>query len=130
MGFDTKLSKGAINTLISDLAMHWFVFLFMTTSVLLVHAYYTHKSPYPLANPPRFFQFRAIKQLEYITDSVNIISEARARCGKKPFRLLTELGQLIVLPNAYAHIIRNEPLLSFASAVKKVGEITRHCLDY
>ena len=130
MGFDTHFSRRAIDTIISDLAIHWFGFLFITTSVLLVHAYYTRKSPYSLANPPRFFQFRAIKQLEYITDSVNIISEARARCGKKPFRLLTELGQLIVLPNAYAHIIRNEPLLSFASAVKKVGEITKHFLKY
>jgi hypothetical protein len=48
------------------------------------------------------------------------MSEARKRYGKQPYRLISDSGEILVLPPAYAATIRNETDLSFGQSAALV----------
>ncbi|KAJ9144520.1 Gibberellin cluster-C20-oxidase [Pleurostoma richardsiae] len=53
----------------------------------------------------------------FVTSSRELLAKARALYPKQPFRINTDLGEIVVLPPNFADEIRNEPRLSFAAAV-------------
>ncbi|KAH6619964.1 cytochrome P450 monooxygenase-like protein [Boeremia exigua] len=71
------------------------------------------KSPYPLANPPGWFQTRMSKQIEFLRHGLEVFEKAKKIYGDNPYRLITEQGEVLVLPPSYGHKIRNEKDLSF-----------------
>lgn len=89
--------------------------------VLVSLTFLQNKSKYPLVNGPSWFQLRLFKQLDFIQNGMEIFERSRKRFAGKPFRMLTEVGEVIVLPPSYAHDIRNEPGLSFGKAIAQVG---------
>ncbi|RMZ71446.1 ent-kaurene oxidase [Pyrenophora seminiperda CCB06] len=84
---------------------------------LISFAVFTNRSKYPLANPPRWFETRLTKRLEFMKHGPAIIEDARKLYGNQPYKLLTDLGECFVLPPPYANIIRNEKDLSFSKAI-------------
>jgi hypothetical protein len=54
-------------------------------------------------------------------DGRKTIHDARKRYGRQPYRVLTDTGELLVLPPDYSITIRNENGLSFGTAIEKVG---------
>ncbi|KAH8589065.1 cytochrome P450 monooxygenase-like protein [Bisporella sp. PMI_857] len=79
----------------------------------------SNESNIPLVNPPKWLQLRITKQLYFIKNGMEILSKSRETYKGKPFRVLTGLGEIIVLPPRFAHIIRNNSSLSFGSAIAK-----------
>ena len=75
----------------------------------------------PLINKPAWWQLSIIKKLEFLKTGVDVLDKSRAKSQGKPFRILTELGEMIVLPNRYANEIRNNLDLDFRKAIMNVG---------
>lgn len=86
------------------------------------------KNTIPLANPPAWSQLRFQKQLGFLREGMDIINSSRRQYFGKPFRILNELGESIVLPPDFAHSIRNDSSLNFRKAVNKVGKSTHNVL--
>ncbi|PVH91565.1 cytochrome P450 monooxygenase-like protein [Periconia macrospinosa] len=70
----------------------------------------------PLANPPSTFGLRILKQFDFFQNGMQIYNSSRKKFAGKPFRLLTGLGDVIILPPRFAHTIRNNENLSFSKA--------------
>ncbi|KAH7076351.1 cytochrome P450 [Paraphoma chrysanthemicola] len=81
-------------------------------SLLIINS---NKSKFPLANPPDRFQTAFSRQLEFITHGLKVMEDARKRYGKQPYRLITDVGEILVLPPSYAQTIRNEKALHFGT---------------
>ncbi|PVH92420.1 cytochrome P450 monooxygenase-like protein [Periconia macrospinosa] len=78
---------------------------------------YNRKSDLPHANPPSTFGLRITKQNEFYKDGMDIITSAKKRFAGKPYKMLTTLGEVLVLPPKYGGIIHNNPALNFRKAV-------------
>ena len=76
-------------------------------------------STMPLMNPPRFYDLGGIRaKLSFVFGARQLLALG-VRTGR-PFRLLTDLGEMIVLPARYANEIRNDPRLSFSEVIVQV----------
>lgn len=89
----------------------------------LVMKAFQAKTSLPLVNPPKWFQLRAQKELGFLKDGMETLHFSREKYPNRPFRILTELGEIIVLPPAFAHTIRNLTSLNFRKAVRKVKRL-------
>ncbi|KAH6616256.1 cytochrome P450 [Boeremia exigua] len=99
-----KLSMPIITTV--SLAVAALISLVIITS---------NKSKIPLANPPDRFRTAFSRQVEFITHGLEVVEKARKQYGKQPYRLITNVGETIVLPPSYAQTIRNEKALHFGT---------------
>lgn len=73
----------------------------------------------PLVNPPKFYDIGAIwAKIDCILHARRLL--ARGVSSGRPFRLLTDLGEMIVLPAHFATEIRSDPRLSFAEVIEQV----------
>ncbi|OWY55966.1 cytochrome P450 monooxygenase-like protein [Alternaria alternata] len=75
----------------------------------------SNKSKIPLSNPPDRFHTAFSRQVEFITHGLEVVENARKRYGKQPYRLITNVGEMLVLPPSYAQTIRNEKSLHFGT---------------
>ena len=73
----------------------------------------------PLINPKKFYDLGGIRaKLSFVFGARQLLALG-VRTGR-PFRLLTDLGEMIVLPARYANEIRNDPRLSFSEVIVQV----------
>ena len=73
----------------------------------------------PLINPKTFYDFGGIRaKLSFVFGARRLLALG-VQTGK-PFRLLTDIGEMIVLPARYAIEIRNDPRLSFSEVIVQV----------
>ncbi|KAF9880859.1 cytochrome p450 monooxygenase [Colletotrichum karsti] len=56
--------------------------------------------------------------MDFLRTGMKVIDKARSRNSETPFRVLSENGDLTVLPPRFAHSIRNEDNLSFGEFIK------------
>nr|GFC97944.1 hypothetical protein [Tanacetum cinerariifolium] len=87
----------------------------------------SNKSKVPLANPPDRFQTVFSRQVEFMTHGLEVIENARKRYGKQPYRLITNVGEQLVLPSLYAQTIRNEKALHFGTTFAQVNYADSFC---
>ena len=95
----------------------------LATSVFLLSSKKTTGSSsnnnMPLINPRRFYDLGGIRaKLSFVFGARGLLALG-VRTGR-PFRLLTDLGEMIVLPARYANEIRNDPRLSFSEVIVQV----------
>ena len=77
-------------------------------------------SDFPLINPKKFYDMGGIRaKLAFVFGARRLLALG-VRTGR-PFRLLTDLGEMVVLPARYAHEIRSDPRLSFSEVIVQVG---------
>lgn len=74
-------------------------------------------------HPTSIFGLKITKQLEFYKDGMDLIASSRKRFFNKPYRLLTTLGEVIVLPAYYGGVIHNDRRLNFRRAVFEVVKI-------
>ncbi|KAI1490402.1 cytochrome P450 [Biscogniauxia mediterranea] len=72
----------------------------------------------PLVNPGGFFSMKQAKQ-QYRQSSKSILKNARKQYGNQPFRMITDLGEVVILPSEFIDEIRNEPKLSFSGGLEQ-----------
>ena len=80
----------------------------------------TNISNFPLINPKKFFDLGGVRAKLTFVFSARHLLALGVRTGR-PFRLLTDLGEMIVLPARYANEIRSDPRLSFSEVIVQVS---------
>ncbi|KAL8296103.1 hypothetical protein RB600_001545 [Gaeumannomyces tritici] len=70
----------------------------------------------PVVNPPKLFEIRLQKQLEFVSSGLFILRQGRERFPGKPFVLNTHRGPYTILPPERAHEIRNLKSLNMRTA--------------
>ena len=96
--------------LVALLALSFFSMSKKTTSI----------SNFPLINPKKFYDLGGIRAKLTFVFSARRLLALGVRTGR-PFRLLTDLGEMIVLPARYANEIRSDPRLSFSEVIEQVS---------
>nr|WGZ60663.1 cytochrome P450 [Fusarium tricinctum] len=92
---------------------------FLALVLVLSLGCFVPKSNIPIVNSPAWWEFRWQKQLSFVEDGMEIMSEARKKYAGRPFRVITTLGELIVLPPTFVNSIRNNTTLNFRTASMK-----------
>ncbi|KAF5846076.1 hypothetical protein GGP41_008564 [Bipolaris sorokiniana] len=105
--FPTSLPPLVLNPVITSI-------LFAAVIAILVLSRKNSKLPH--ANPPAWYAPTTINQLDAVKNGMNIVDDARKRFPDKPYRMINNNGEMIVLPARFANTIRNEAGLSFAKA--------------
>ncbi|KAF2258815.1 cytochrome P450 monooxygenase-like protein [Lojkania enalia] len=98
--------------------------LWISTSILCVLIFYisrslSNRSALPLVNAPKWFQPEVVEQISFVKNGLKILSEGRSYFGDKPFRMITHMGEVTVLPPSFASIIRNEESLDLRTLLAK-----------
>ncbi|PNP74701.1 hypothetical protein FNYG_12037 [Fusarium nygamai] len=73
-------------------------------------------SAIPLANPPKSLFGTGKTRRNFVKLSREILAKARGLFPDEPFRLITDWGEVLILPPEFADEIRNDPRLSFSKA--------------
>lgn len=98
----------------------------ITTSILLaaivaILLFSRKTSNLPHANPPSWFTPTTVMQLDAVKNGMNVLDDGLKRFAGRPFRMINNNGEMIVLPSRCINSIRNEEGLSFARAIMNVG---------
>lgn len=73
----------------------------------------------PLINPKKFYDLGGIRaKIAFVFGARQLL--ALGVGTGRPFRLLTDLGEIVVLPARYAIEIRSDPRLSFSEVIAQV----------
>ncbi|EQB49230.1 hypothetical protein CGLO_11455 [Colletotrichum gloeosporioides Cg-14] len=56
--------------------------------------------------------------MDFLKTGMSVLDKAKSSVADKPFRVLSENGDLTVLPPRFAHSIRNENDLNFGAFIK------------
>lgn len=76
---------------------------------------------YPLQNPRKFWDVTSWKaKWDFIFGVRTILEKRIAEAPNEPYRILTDFGDMTILPPDYANEIRNSEDLSFDRVVEKV----------
>ena len=116
--FDTVVAQ----RLSTDLGMPYVVTLI---TVILVFAAPVAKifrpSPFPLINGRKPFELTSIRQKkEFMAGAWDIVLKGLKHAAEKPFRVVADVGEVIILPPKYAYEIRNRQDMPSALATFKV----------
>ena len=108
---------------LSSISAPWFATILvalLALSLLSMSKKPTSISNFPLVNPKKFYDLGGIRaKLTFIFSARHLLALG-VRTGR-PFRLLTDLGEMIVLPARYANEIRSDPRLSFSEVIVQVS---------
>lgn len=110
--FPTSLPPSTLNTITATT-----ILLAAAIAVLLLRR---TDSKIPHANPPAWFSSVISVKIDAAKRGLEIYNDAKKRLPGRPFRMITNFGEVIVLPNRYANGIRNEEKLDFGEAIKNV----------
>lgn len=67
-----------------------------------------------ILNAPKWFEIKLLKQAHFLVKGIEELARARALSRGRPFRLLTNSREIVVLPPSYAEVLADEDRLSFA----------------
>lgn len=65
-------------------------------------------------NAPKWFEMKLFKQVYFLVNGTEELARARCLSHGRPFRLLTNSREIVVLPPSYAEVLADEDRLSFA----------------
>jgi hypothetical protein len=120
MSIHPLVSGPSLDTIVQSIP----TILTISFTVLALTSYAAfNSSKFPLANNPGWCQTSVSKRIEFARDGRRIFQDAKKRYGPQPFRLLTEIGEVLVLPPSYANMIRNDMNLSTSKALEVVKVI-------
>ncbi|KAK1675800.1 cytochrome P450 [Colletotrichum godetiae] len=87
--------------------------------IVLAYALGDHGAKLPEINPLKPFEFSNSRRiLEFYQTSKELMLKGRAKFGENPFRLMTEWGNVLVLPPTFIQELRSDPNLSFDEPAK------------
>ncbi|KAH8745355.1 cytochrome P450 monooxygenase-like protein [Diaporthe sp. PMI_573] len=109
---DTALPLGL------EMPPHGYILTAFLVFLVCVALKLSNKDDIPFVNPPRWFRPQPLARMDFFKTGMQVLSKARSTVADKPFKVLSEVGYVTVLPPRFAHSIRNEKDLSFADVVK------------
>ncbi|KAI1338392.1 cytochrome P450 [Xylariaceae sp. FL0016] len=93
-------------------------FLMVTVVALTFGSSKSHLKHLPILNPPKGYSITGLETKEqFLTSAKDLLNEARVKFPEQAVRVLTDLGDCVVLPPELADEVRNEPKVDFMSAV-------------
>lgn len=102
---------------------------YAVTAVVLLITLYSIINPevptnkqLPLASKTRLFDiggFRAMK--DFLDHAFEQIHEAHKKFNDNPYRMLTDAGEVTMLPYRYASEVKSDPRLSFDGPIRRVS---------
>lgn len=85
-------------------------------------------SKLPHLNPQKAFEFTETRsKKDFVMNSRSMLDAWFQKHPNQAARVIGDAGEIIVLPPNLAHEIRNDPRLSFANWIYKVGMLTKCC---
>lgn len=106
---------------IADHSLHDFqagrLFPFVLLALLALYYRTTRqdsRGDFPVLNSPKWYELKIVKQARFLFNGIDELAKARRSSKGKPFRLLTNSREIIVLPPSYADFLVTEDRLSFA----------------
>lgn len=79
-------------------------------------------SPFPLINGKKRWELTNVRsKMDFKLGARDMIAERLGKVPEQPFRVIADVGEILILPPKYAHEIRNHGQLSFTQAAFKVG---------
>ncbi|TLD04455.1 uncharacterized protein PgNI_12081 [Pyricularia grisea] len=116
----TEFPQWVSEQLVKPINLAIALFIVTLTTVVLNDSQ-SHLKRLPLVNAPKSMLYNSWNvKTEFLHKSVNILDRARALFPGKPFRMLTSLGPLTVLPPEFGHEIRKSPEVSFSETMQQV----------
>ena len=111
----------------TDVRMPYMVTLIAVILVLAASiAKIFRPSPFPLINGRKPFELTSITQKkEFMVGAWDIVSKGLKHAAGKPFRVVADVGEVIILPSKYAYEIRNRRDMPSALATFKVCSTDR-----
>ncbi|KAG9502202.1 hypothetical protein J7337_005027 [Fusarium musae] len=114
----------SILTMLTSYAGSQFLFFYIAIFVFTLLPWAIHfsrlglreDSAIPLANPPNSLFGTGKTRRNFVKLSREILAKARSLFPNEPFRLITDWGEVLILPPEFADEIRNDPRLSFSKA--------------
>ncbi|KAH8727294.1 cytochrome P450 monooxygenase-like protein [Phaeosphaeriaceae sp. PMI808] len=100
-----------------------YYFTYTCIIVLLAIVFFNRsakRSAIPLVNSPRWFWPKVTRQIEFIRHGQEILLRSRKSHGDAPFRAITELGEMTILPPSFAHTLRKDGRFDFAGFNEKI----------
>ncbi|KAK1624614.1 cytochrome P450 [Colletotrichum phormii] len=74
----------------------------------------------PLFQPtPKWFRPTFLAQMDFFKTGKDLIAKGRATLPDKPYKVLSESGEILVLPPRFANVIRNEEGLDFGAVIRR-----------
>ncbi|KXH57510.1 ent-kaurene oxidase [Colletotrichum salicis] len=74
----------------------------------------------PLFQPtPKWFRPTFLAQMEFFKTGKDLIAKGRATLPDKPYKVLSESGEILVLPPRFANVIYNEEGLDFGAVIMR-----------
>ncbi|KAL2879107.1 hypothetical protein SGCOL_005527 [Colletotrichum sp. CLE4] len=87
--------------------------------IVLAYALGDHGAKLPEINPLKPFEFSNSRRiLEFYQTSKELMLKGRAKFGENPFRLMTEWGNVLVLPPTFIQELRSDPNLAFVEPAR------------
>ncbi|KAF5565816.1 putative cytochrome P450 monooxygenase (lovA) [Fusarium phyllophilum] len=93
-----------------------FIFTLVPWAIRFFWPEWRKGSVVPLANPPESMFGTGKTRRNFVKLSREILAKARSLFPDEPFRLITDWGEVLILPPDFADEIRNDPRLSFSKA--------------
>ena len=83
-------------------------------------------SPFPLVNGKKSLEFSNVRvKRNFMLGAREMIAKHLERVPELPFRIMADVGEILILPPKYAYEIRNHDHLSFTQAAFKVCSIDK-----
>lgn len=98
---------------------------YLATALLLFFCIYAmqggRKTKLPVYNPKKPFELGTWRvRIEFMEKGVEMLVQARKKYGQKPYRMNTDVGEVIVFPGERMQELRNHPGLEFMEAANNV----------
>ena len=103
--------------------MEYTVTLAALTIILAAYFFRIMKpSPFPLVNGKKPLELTNVRpKKEFMLTAREMIAKRLEKVPELPFRVMADVGEILILPPKYAYEIRNHDQLSFTQAAYKVG---------
>lgn len=96
--------------------------LFSIALILLGIIYCRPKTNAPLVNPAKLHDvFSTTAKLNFILNAKTILKYAREKYSDKSYRVIGDVGEVIILPPQLAQHIRNDDRFDFIRFTERVG---------
>ncbi|KAF2852397.1 cytochrome P450 monooxygenase-like protein [Plenodomus tracheiphilus IPT5] len=98
--------------------------LWVTSSIICglivyISANLSNKTPLPYINTPKWFIPEVVEQINFVKNGMKTLGKGRRYFKNKPYRMITHMGEVTVLPPSFATIIRNEEILDLRTLLAK-----------
>lgn len=97
----------------------WATSLLVCALVFYISTTLSNKTPLPYINAPKWFKPEVFEQINFVKNGMQTLAQGRQYFKNNPYRMVTHMGEVTVLPPSYATVIRNVEILDLRTLLAK-----------